>query len=594
MNFPDMENGGDARKTVADALSAAVLIGAIVFIYRGAFSGFFVQDDFGWLTASRFRSFGEYIHCFFRFNPALGYRPLSQETFFWAGQTLFGMSPAGFHAMSVLFHVLGSLAVYVLLRQFFAPLPCLAGALFYGVHDAHSRSVYWISAVPEPMAAACYVVALILFVRFDRTGDRRLYGFSVLAAVLGIMCKESILTLPLVLLAYCAIFSRGRLGWAAPFFALPALYFSFRLAGVADVSPYPLTFGKEALANLCAYFSWAAACNVGLLVQKLQVRADENYPWIAAAFVIAVAGLIWLGKNRRISMFAVIWFALALQPVLYFSGHIFPYYLAPALPAVSLLIASALSRTARLSKAGAFAGFAAVAWFSLWTAEASVRREGRWWNDRSLVSRNILQQMPEVNSQVPPGRIAFLFGFGEWEFGAMMGDAAFKAYGFSPDRFILVGLNPATPIHIESIKATGHLGDYYCFRYSEGKLKNMTSEFRADPIRFLPPRPKPPPARFIKGSNVAVSTNSKEIQAGKDTLVLRVYNLDAAAVDLMYTLDGREMPILAKWRLDKNHSAAVFVDKTTAKGMYHLTGIRDSTSKDADSWFAIDEQILVK
>jgi Dolichyl-phosphate-mannose-protein mannosyltransferase len=211
----------DRRLRPYEFVALAVVLGLAAYLYRSALLGFFVQDDFGWLYESRFASFREYLTCFFRFSNAMAYRPLSQETFFLVGQKLFGLQPFGFHLGSLAFHLAGVGVLYLLLRRFAGTAAALAVCVFYSVHSAHCRSVGWIAAVPEPMALFFYVSALLFFVRFDREDRTSFLVLSVAAMMLGVMSKESILTVPLVLAAYCLLFSPRRL-----FFVLPHLILS--------------------------------------------------------------------------------------------------------------------------------------------------------------------------------------------------------------------------------------------------------------------------------------------------------------------------------------------------------------------------------
>ena len=566
-----------------------IVLGAALAVYAGGLRGFFVQDDFGWLETSRFRSLKEYLPCFFQFNPALTYRPLTQETFFWLGQLVFGMWPAGFHGASLIAHLLGATLVYALLRNFLSPLPCLTGTLFYAVHSAHFTSVYWISAFPEPMALVFYLAALILFIRFDRGGDRRCYVFSLAAMVLGILSKESILSLPLVLAAYCLLIARRKLVWTLPYFSISLLYVSLRAASpLVRASPYPLTFGWEAWNNLMAYLSWAAGFSETLLKMKFQWSLERSYPLAAAAFVAALAALVGLARDKRIALFSLIWFVAALQPVLYFSQHIYPYYLAPSLAAISLLIASALPPPGKSDRQGWIWSLGIVV-FVLWVSHNSIRLEGKWWNERTFVGRSILEKMPAVARQVPEGKIACIFGFSRDEFGIMQSDAAFKAYGFPTEKFILIGLDDSHPEHIRILKKTGGLRNYYGFIYWSGDFVNSTDQFRRDPEPFLARQ-----FESLVGSNARLEVSSGEIQAGKDYLMLRVVNYDIPAVDILYTLDGRPMPPLIGWALDENGSAAVFVDKSTPRGVYHYKAIRDSRASDPERWIPVDVQVIVR
>jgi Dolichyl-phosphate-mannose-protein mannosyltransferase len=574
-----------------------IVLGAALAVYAGGLRGFFVQDDFGWLETTRFRGLNEYLPCFFQFNPALTYRPLTQETFFWLGQKIFGMWPAGFHGVSLITHLLGATLLYVLLRTFFSPLPCLTGTLFYSVHSAHFTSVYWISAFPEPMALVFYLAALILFIRFDRGGSRGSYAFSLAAMALGIMSKESILSLPLVLGAYCLLVSRRRLVWTLPYFFLSLLYVSVRAGSpVVQASPYPLTFGWEAWNNLMAYLSWAAGFSETLLKVKFQWNLERSYPLAAAAFVASFAALVWFSRDKRIALFSVIWFVAALQPVLYFSQHIYPYYLAPALAAISLLIASALPPGKLTDKQGWIWSLAIVVFIS-WVSHHSIKLEGRWWNERTFVGRSILTKMPAVARQVPEGRIACIFGFSRDEFGIMQSDAAFKAYGFPTERFILMGLDDLHPGQIRTLKRTGGLQDYYGFIYWGGDFVNSTEQFRRDPEPFLAGEFESLVVQshlYNDGSRIRLEVSAPAVRAGKDYLTIRVVNFDILAVDILYSLDGRPMPPLIGWQLDGSRSATVFVDKSTPKGIYHYKALRDSGGSDPERWIPVDVQVIVK
>jgi hypothetical protein len=559
-------------------------------VYRGAYDGFFVQDDFSWQVESQFTGIQEYLQAFLRFNPARVYRPLSQETFFLVCRTLFGMQPFGYHAVCITIHLLGVISVYFLLRQFFAVIPCLAAALFYGIHNAHFRSLYWISAVAEPMALVYYVIAFLFFVRFTRTDRRLWYLLSFAAVVLGIMSKESILTFPLVALAYSFFFSKNHWIWSIPYFAVPFAYAILRITGTAGVSPYALTFGKEVLQYLLTYLSWSAGFSEPLLKLELQWDLQTSYSLIGAATAGAIVIVALLSGKRGPAAFGALWFVIALQPVLYFSRHIYPYYLAPSLVGMAILIAWVIAALQRFRPI-LFSGMLIfLVTFFLWIAESSVKREGEWWNERSFVARDILKQMPDVDRQVPTRETAIIFGLKEFELGALMQDAAFKAYGFSPSRFILAGLNKDIGIQIASLEQRDQLGLYHAYVYSGGHFYNRTHEFRMNPKSFY--------AAFMPAMlgrpEVQVVPKIQEVVAGQDTLVLQVANLDAPAVDIMYTLNGIQMPPALNWQLNEKKELSVFLDQNTATGIYQYTAIRDSKPQNRSEWIKIDTTVIVK
>ena len=583
-----------AQRT-AEAVVLAAVLATTLYVYRGAFAGFFVQDDYGWLASSRFRSLSEYGEVFFRFNPALTYRPLSQETFFFFGQKIFGLSPPGYHLVSVLFHLLSALLVYVLSRRFCPLLPSLVGALFFAVHSAHFRSVYWISALPEPMALVFILSSILLFMRFDRNNDRAAWVLSIVAMGLAMMSKESALTVPLVLATYSLFFSRSRLPWTLPFFAISGLYAVLRVISV-PVAQYPLVFGSELLGNVAAYFAWAAGFSQTLLVVRLGQTARAWYPVVAIGFVLAVSLALALARNRRVAAFAVIWFIIALQPVLYFRQHIDHYYLAPALAALALFIGATLPEPRAARSYRALLPAAAIVCYTLWLAPVSVRLEGKWWNERAMTGKRILDLMPQVDRQLPSGRIAYVFGFTEAEFGVLQKDAAFKAFGFPPGRYVLVGLNPDVPCHIRALQQNGGIREYFCFFHSENGFLNLTREFRRKPLDFLSAASLQEIVEETvrKPQQIRLRANLAEIRRGKDTMILEVVSLDADEIDLEYTLDGKTMPPVVNWRLDPDRKARVFVSNSTLPGVYHLVAVRDSADPDPDRWYPVDLYVTVR
>ncbi len=573
-------------------ISALILVLAITLsVYGDAFRGFFVQDDFGWLLYSRFNSFGEYFQSFFRFNAFGAYRPLSQETFFWLGQKLFGLWPPGFHLVSVTAHLGAVSLVYLLLRHFFAPIPSLVGTLVFAVHGAHLRSVYWISALPEPLALVFFLSAFLGFVRFDRTKDRRAYALSLVAMLFGIMSKESILPLPLVLGTYCILLSRRRLIWTIPYLALSGLYALFRAAsGTVKAAPYALSFGRETWHNFLSYLSWSSGFSESLLKLKFGWTPEEVYPVAAGAFAAVVFTLVALSRHRRIAVFSLLWFLISLQPVLYFSRHNYAYYLAPALPAVSLLIASSLPGVINLRvwkrglPAMGLTGF--LLWSSVWT----LRLEGKWWNERSIARRDFLAEMIKVDEQVPPGGTAYIFGLNQNEFDIFENGVAFRAFGISWDKFhfILPMSDQDLSTLARKLRETGSLHKSYCFVLDSGQIRDRTPEFRLNPDPFFDLEPM----EYLDRPEVRLEVSPKEVSRGKDTVVLRAVNLEAPAIDALYSIDGRMMPAITHWLLDEKQSTTVFVDESTPMGLYHFIAIRDS--RDPKGWIKVDAKVVVR
>jgi hypothetical protein len=481
------EQAGEKASRKMEIAGLAVILVAVLIIYRGAFDGYFVQDDFSWLQISQFTNPGELLKCFVRFNAASTYRPLSQEAFFWLARKAFGLVPQPYHAVSLFSHLLSAGLVYCLLRKFTSTVPSLTGAFLFGLHGAHFRSVYWISAFPEPLALVFYLSSILCFIEFERRKNRACCALSILSMVLGVMSKESILTLPCVLALYCLVFARARLFWTVPHFVIGGSYLVWRLTSESvSVAPYALSFGTETLHNLAVYLAWTAGFTESIIHLRPIQRCGIGY---ASAAMICAAGfalMVFLARRRPLALFGIGWFAIALQPVLYFRQHIYSYYLGPAMVGLAILAAAAIPPPRGKRDWLRWGLIATAAACLLVVSNASVWREGQAWNERSFLAREVLRQMPTVESRVPPGHIAFLFGLGEWQLGALEKDYAFRVFGFPPERFLLVGVHPETPDQIRRLDRSRELKDYYCFVYERGVFQDRTDEFRGDPGRFLP------------------------------------------------------------------------------------------------------------
>jgi hypothetical protein len=93
---------------------------------------------------------------------------------------------------------------------------------------------------------------------------------------------------------------------------------------------------------------------------------------------------------------------------------------------------------------------------------------------------------------------------------------------------------------------------------------------------------------------VRLEVNSHEVERGLSTLILRLVNLPARSIDVQYTLDGREMPLIYDWRLDNSYRASVPIDLTTKPGLYRYVAVKDSRDPSPASWIRVDVTILVK
>ena len=188
-------------------------------------------------------------------------------------------------------------------------------------------------------------MAVSAFIDFDRTEDgtgppgvaptcrRRLLLQSVLWFLAAMLCKSSVVMLPVALLAY-AWWRRGRikktdLTYAAPFFVislilgLVTVYFQLHRALGNWRLPSRTAIGRIADAGLSlAFYSWKCVLPAGLMpiYPPWTTQLGSIVPFLPWVGLAAAVGLLWTRRTplSRAAMLGLGWFVINLLPVLGF------------------------------------------------------------------------------------------------------------------------------------------------------------------------------------------------------------------------------------------------------------------------------------
>ncbi len=114
---------------------------------------------------------------------------------------LFGLNPAGYHAVNLLFHIANSLLLFLIFsRMTKARWQSAFVAAAFAIHPLHVESVAWVSERKDVLSTFFGLLATGAYVYYtERPSIRRyLLVFSLLG--LGLMSKSMLVTLPFVLL----------------------------------------------------------------------------------------------------------------------------------------------------------------------------------------------------------------------------------------------------------------------------------------------------------------------------------------------------------------------------------------------------------
>jgi len=131
-----------------------------------------------------------------------------------------GLSVRGFHVVNVSLHILSALALFGITRRTLAAPKlrerfgaasgglALACALIWMVHPLQTESVDYVTQRTELMVGLFYLTTLYCAIRATGSATpERWHAASIVSCLVGMGCKESMVTAPLVVLVYDRIFS---------------------------------------------------------------------------------------------------------------------------------------------------------------------------------------------------------------------------------------------------------------------------------------------------------------------------------------------------------------------------------------------------
>src|SRR5262245_42174574 len=211
---------GSDRSTL---LLIAALIAVTALAYSNAFSSPFVFDDGSAVVDNlTIRSLTPISRTLSGpIQSSTAGRPLINLSFalnYAAG----GLDPNGYHAVNLLLHILAGLTLFGIVRRTlrnasqrpdlqylsrFSDLFAFSCALIWLLHPLQSEMVDYVTQRTESSMGLAYLLTLYAFIR-GTTSDRRplWYGLAILSCWVGALCKESIVTAPLMVFLYDAVF----------------------------------------------------------------------------------------------------------------------------------------------------------------------------------------------------------------------------------------------------------------------------------------------------------------------------------------------------------------------------------------------------
>ena len=406
-----------------------VVLTLTAITYLGTLRFNFVYDDHGIITDNPFIKSWQYVPRYFVSSAWKHLLPLAAGSYYrpvfltWVrvNYALFNIHPFGWHATSVLLHLLVTWLVYLVICKITGRpgLGCLT-ALIFGVHPIHHEVVAWICGSTESLFAALLLASFLAYLNAQEGHRTQWMIISCGLYGLALFSKETGIVLPALVFAHCWVAEGPGVVRDAPEYARR---FARAFASIVFYIPIALIylgvrfkvlggFGTHATKVSAPVWLWTMPSVLLAYVKHwlLPIRLAEFYdifvqvrpdPWhtiLPGLVLLAIAAAIWAARGHlgaRDTGYAVAWILIPLLPALdiavFRADELVHdrYFYVPSLGA-SLLIALSIEA---MSKSGskAFgqplrlltAGMA----LALLLALATVRATSFWANDYTLFTR---------------------------------------------------------------------------------------------------------------------------------------------------------------------------------------------------------------
>jgi len=329
-----------------DWIPGLLLLLLTLVAYQRALHLGYIWDDDSYVTGNTLLRDGHGLgRIWFDVRATPQYYPLVHTTF-WLEYHLWGLGPAGYHAVNVLLHALAGVLLWRVLVWLRLPGAWLAAAIF-SLHPVAVESVAWITERKNVLSAVFYFAAALADLRFAAAretgvGGRRplfLYLLSLGLFVLALLSKTVTASLPAALLLV-TWWKSGRVRKQEVVALLPFFAMGLGLGMItawleqhhvgAEGAAWSLTPAQRCLIAGRALWFYAGKLvwpsKLTFIYPRWESGAGLSWDWLWPVAAVATAGILWWKRDRigRGPLVAVLFFAGTLVPALGFL-NVYPF-----------------------------------------------------------------------------------------------------------------------------------------------------------------------------------------------------------------------------------------------------------------------------
>jgi tetratricopeptide (TPR) repeat protein len=268
------------------------------------------------------------------------YRPVT-SLFARLMNAIVGNSAFGWHAGSVLLHLLCVLLVFALAQRLLGSRSTafFAAALF-AVHPTHVEAVTWISASGDPLMAVFVLSAAVAFLRWRQGESTAWLAASLAAGAAAVLTKEAAVVTPALISVFLLLpaAARSRRTQLAALSAFWVEAFAFLVVRSHILHGFSHPISNSGATNAEMMLTWPAAILFYVRDMFFPVEMTPFYPfdfvrsadsprflWPLLALIVMAAAIVWLLRKSllrktadwRLYLVCLAWTLIPLAPAMY-------------------------------------------------------------------------------------------------------------------------------------------------------------------------------------------------------------------------------------------------------------------------------------
>ena len=341
-----------------------IIIAAVTFlVYYNSLPNEFVFDDesvvIGNASIQSLSNIPKFFSADEGFHKVIGryYRPVVSASYA-IDYAIWGLDPYGYHLTNVIIHIIACLLLFKILSALFwrykyRNLFSLFATLIFAVHPIHTEAVSWVSGRTDSLVTLFFFASFLCYLEFTKeqefvksekafrkieTKNYFYLALSLLFYATGLLTKEMIITMPLIIILYDFVYRKKNLNYFkenwityALFILVTLVYIWVRYELLKDVperdnylyfkgKSYDIVAGTM-LKTIPVYFRLMFA-PVPLLYHYNGVIPDvssfmDSAVSLSLAFIaLLIVISVYFYKKDSIISFCILFFLITLLPVM--------------------------------------------------------------------------------------------------------------------------------------------------------------------------------------------------------------------------------------------------------------------------------------